>query len=228
MAAPVGHIFCALALFNSGHEVLDKNAFLAGTSFPDIRYVSSLNRKETHKLSSTKLASVLDATPFEAGRRFHAWVDLEREKYMKAMNAYEFFKDMPYKSHMLKFTEDRILWDKEKLKINSHEIFGKIYEEEKDYLSESQIKIWHGILATYLDTGHNFYFTRYLSTWMELRKLEKPLIKDWWSKIKFFGLALYAYVKIIRLSKDPKLKAIVLGFYEDKISKLFGSKFVPN
>lgn len=230
MAAPIGHIICALALLNSGHEVSDQNAFLAGTSFPDIRYISKLNRSHTHKLESTKLAHVLDAPPFEAGRRFHAWVDLEREKYMKENGAYEFVKTSPYPAHMLKIIEDHIL--REKLKLNASKVFDRIYDEELAFLPEKDlIQVWHQILLTYLDDSHWFYFTNYLNAWREYQKLSfksEGFFKDLRFKMKALGLAIYAYYQLNKLSQDPKLRSIILGFYEDKIFKLVGSKFVPN
>lgn len=230
MAAPVGHLICALALFNSGHEVEDKNAFLAGTSFPDIRYVSHLERAHTHKLDSTKLSDVLNANSFEAGRRFHAWVDLERDKYMKENGADEFVKDFPYKSHLLKIVEDDILW--KMLKIDRQAIFDRIYDEERAFLpDENIVQAWHRIMLTYLDDESWFDFTRYLRAYSEYHQLthkSQGFFRDLKLKIKALGFGIYAYFQLKKLSQEPKLRKIVLGFYEDKIKELVSSQFVPN
>lgn len=232
MAAPVGHIICALAVLNSGHAIEDKNAFLAGTSFPDIRYVSQLSRAHTHKLESSKLSDVLNASSFEAGRRFHAWVDLEREKFMKKEGAYDIVKDVPYPTHMLKIIEDEVLLEKKKLEINPQQIFGQIYAEELAFLpDEARLKAWHRILITYLDDSSWFHFIRYFKAYREYQKLthkSEGFFKDLKFKIKAFGFFIYAYAQVYKLSQDPKLRNIILGFYEDKITELIGSKFVPN
>lgn len=230
MAAPVGHIICALALFNSSNVVKDHDAFLAGTSFPDIRYISDISRAQTHKLSANaKLSDVLDAEPFEAGRRFHVWVDREREKYMAKNDAYRFVKDRPYKTHMLKIIEDHILFDD--LKFDEQKVFSRIYDEEKAFLKdESRILSWHRILSAYFKPCW-FNVTRYMSAYNELSKVmyqPRGFFKDLWFKTKALGFLLYTYYEIEKLSRDPELRNIILGFYKDKIHVLVGSKFVPN
>lgn len=50
MAAPIAHIFCALALLQQGKiKVADKQSFILGTSFPDIRYLEVIKRDQTHE-----------------------------------------------------------------------------------------------------------------------------------------------------------------------------------
>lgn len=231
MAAPVGHIFCALLLLDSGYAVQDKNAFLAGTSFPDIRYISSLSRAHTHELKSSNLFELLDIpSSFEAGRRFHVFVDIERERYMKEKDAYRFVQDAPYKTHWLKIIEDRIIRDQ--IKIDAKKIFGRIYDEERAFLpDEKRIADWHRILSTYLDDGHWFHFTRYLSTWNELQRISKKpdgFFNALWQKTKALGFFIYAYAKLEKLQKDPELRSVVFGFYKDKMTELINSKLVPD
>ena len=60
MAAPAGHIFCALVFLNSGiSDIKDKNALLVGTSFPDIRNVTYRTSDGRFCLIDFELATIL-------------------------------------------------------------------------------------------------------------------------------------------------------------------------
>jgi hypothetical protein len=102
-------------MLNSGMvNLADKNAFLAGTSFPDIRNTTpDVSRATTHHSNARGLPPVLSAkTPFEAGRLFHVFIDREREKHMREHNAYRFLGNGPLRTQLLKIIEDHILFEK--------------------------------------------------------------------------------------------------------------------
>lgn len=57
------------------HPDTDEAAFIRGTVFPDIRYLGVIKRALSHT-SGLTLADVAAApTAWEAGRRFHCWLD---------------------------------------------------------------------------------------------------------------------------------------------------------
>jgi hypothetical protein len=225
MAAPVGHIICAISLLNSGvSNISDKNAFLAGTSFPDIRYISSVKRATTHKVESRSLKYVLEAsTSFEAGRRFHVFIDREREKHMLKHGAYQFIKNGPLRTQMLKLIEDHILFSKLD-KIESHHVFGKIYQEERDFsVDDSTINVWHKILATYLDQSHWFNAVRYYKTLREFQNVHgfpKDFFSQIWMGIRTMSFFVYAYFQMEKLSRDKNLRAIIMDFYDNKMREI--------
>lgn len=227
MAAPVGHIFCALALLNSGTaDIVDKNAFMAGTNFSDSRYVTKVSRASTHKLKGDHISDVLDTpSAFEAGRRYHVFVDRAREQYMVKHNAYAALeKNGAFKTQMLKLIEDRILFEKIKGKINVPEIFSKIYPEERLYnLTDKEIETWHNLLIAYLDESRWFHITRYFHTFMLFRKaygLPKQFFANFWQSLRSIGFFIYAYYQVEKLSRDAELRAIILDFYENEIERL--------
>lgn len=226
MAAPVGHIVCALALLKSGTvDIKDHHAFLAGTNFPDIRYISSVGRSATHKMDDDGLDYVLAApSDFEAGRRFHVFVDQEREKHMLKHQAYRFIKNGPLKTQMLKIIEDHIMFEKLKDRFKEKEIFGKIYDEERTFLvKEEEITTWHNLLMTYLDQSTWFTVVRYLRTLNEFQRaygLPTEFFGNLWQSLKTFGFFLYAYFQIEKNSRDKELRAIILDFYENKIMQI--------
>jgi hypothetical protein len=225
VAAPVGHIVCALALLNGGADLGDRNAFLAGVNFPDIRYISKVSRPITHYVEREDLAYVFEApSAFEAGRRFHVFVDHEREKHMHEFNAYRFIKNATLKTQMLKIIEDQILFSKLKGKFDASQVFNKIYDEERSYsVRDKDITIWHNLLITYLDPSYWFNFVRYYKTFGEFRKaygLPQRFFGNIWQSIKTLGFFIYVYFQVEQLSRNQALKAIVLDFYENKIEKI--------
>jgi hypothetical protein len=227
VAAPVGHIICALALLNnSAIKMSDPENFFIGTSFPDIRYVANLDRKTTHKLKENNLSYVLKApTSFEGGRRFHVLVDKKREEHMRNNNAYRFVENNNFKSHMLKMVEDKILFDRLKnTNFNAQKIFTNINEEERSYgLDDRVLKGWHKVLAGYLDTHTWFSLTRYYQAFAAYKQAfgaPKRLFQDLWTSLKTLGFLCYAYAQIEILSRNKEVQAIVLDFYDKKIPEL--------
>lgn len=226
MAAPVGHIFCALALLESGTvDIADHQAFLAGTNFPDIRYITKIGRTTTHKLDGEGLDHVLAApNSFEAGRRFHVFVDQEREKHMLKHQAYRFLKNGPLKTQLLKLTEDHVLFDKISGRFDENVVFGKIYDEERTFnVKDSEIETWHHLLRTYLNQTTWFTVVRYLRTLNEFQRaygLPTELFKNFLQGLKTFGFFMYAYFQIEKISRDQELRAIILDFYESKIHQI--------
>jgi hypothetical protein len=220
VAAPVGHLFCALVFLNSGHaEVKDKAALMAGTSFPDIRYIAPISRKLTHRLAENNMRYVASApSSFEMGRRLHVRVDKEREKYMKAHDVYRFVKDEPYPTHLLKLVEDNILFEKLGNLQDLNSIFDKVYIEEQSYgLSDAQIRSWHNILKSYLNPNHYFNFFRYYSAASQYKKefgLPEKLFGNFWQSIKTITFFFAAYFKIEKLSRNVELRKLILDFYE--------------
>jgi len=226
VAAPVGHIFCALALLNSGTiKVANPNVLFAGTLFPDIRLITSIERKATHQLKESNLSYVKKAeSSFELGRRLHVFVDHRREEHMRKEGAYDLVENSPYSTQILKMVEDNILFDKLKNRFKTGTIFDVIYPEERAYkIDDHALSAWHQILKRYLDTTRWFNITRYYQAaraYKDAFGMPDRFFKDPWTSTKTIALFLYAYFKIESLSRDQKLRAIVLDFYENKIGEL--------
>lgn len=64
-------------------------AFLVGTLFPDIRYITHFPREKTHfNVNSLKEVGET-SSPFDAGMKFHAWVDRVREEFVISSGIYK-------------------------------------------------------------------------------------------------------------------------------------------
>ncbi len=194
---------------------------MAGTNFPDIRYISNIARATTHKMDGEGLDYVFSApNSFEAGRRFHVFVDIEREKHMLKHQAYRFIKSGPLKTQMLKIVEDHIMFDQLKGRFDVNKIFGTIYPEERTFsVREAEIETWHNLLRTYLDQNTWFTVARYLRTlnaFQQAYGLPTEFFHNIWQSLKTIGFFMYAYFQIEKLSRDKELRAIILDFYENR------------
>jgi hypothetical protein len=226
LSGPVGHVITALALLSSpGSDIVDRSAFMAGNLLPDIRYIADISRSRTHELAAATMTEVLKpGSDYEKGRRFHVLVDIKREKYMRQHDAYDLVPKGPLKTQMLKTVEDHILRDRLPKNFVAADIFKRSYPEEKIYgLSDDAISRWHGLLTCYLGGHHMFNFMRYfdtLSLFQEAYGLPPGFFARLWSRIRTFSFFVYAYFQVEKLSRDEKLRKIILDFYEGEIHKI--------
>ncbi len=113
-AAPLFHAYVAdkwLEILED-YSLEEKQAFIRGTLFPDIRYIAKLARKITHHhgLTSNEIKKTSD--PFLKGLRLHTYVDDVREAMVEQLGVIsqleERVPDDPY--FLLKLIEDDILY----------------------------------------------------------------------------------------------------------------------
>ena len=96
MAAPISHIVYAKRYFEKNPSTINKDEFILGCLFPDIRRVSeNIKRKDTHipeeileNVTSIKKRNSIDLdftglTSFQAGWKFHLYCDMKREEILK-------------------------------------------------------------------------------------------------------------------------------------------------
>lgn len=112
-AAPIFHALIAekwIEIFNDVDESA-RSDFIAGTLFPDIRYLGTIRREETHETGVT-LDDILQTTDvFEKGKRLHVWVDETRCRLIKELRIMDQLVSVPkeHKVTFLKLLEDEIL-----------------------------------------------------------------------------------------------------------------------
>ena len=152
-AGPLVHLYLA-ERYCQLYEVEDetwKEDFLVGTLFPDIRYIFPLSREETHP--STPFEQILSTSSgFEAGMRFHVWVDQMRERFVCDTGIYA--QVLPYtKKHratLLKWIEEEILFDQYEGERWSH-LFDRVWEEETERVSIDIVEKWHFMIRSTLN-----------------------------------------------------------------------------
>lgn len=146
MAAPITHI-----LFTTVIPKTVSDDFIAGVSFPDIRYLGSISRERTHAYGSDK---VTDSTSFTSGMAFHQYVDEARGEYWKDNGIYEQLPDTPLTAQALKFCEDIILYESFDRWQSIARLFHAtpaIPTEYSDAISPSEMHGWYQLIAHYLN-----------------------------------------------------------------------------
>ncbi len=222
MAAPIAHIFCALALLQQGKiKVVDKQSFILGTSFPDIRYLGVIKRDQTHE-KNVNWNDVINApTSFEAGRLLHVLLDLVREDYVQTHNLYDQFPNTPYRTHILKFFEDTLLHNK----INNWQeivcYFNTILPEEQTYnIHDRYIRIWHQLLQHYIkqppDAKQIAWFLKQRATAIarDESNIFKRFFKNLINTIKNKAIAFKLNGIMKELEKNDIVRSEMLHFYE--------------
>jgi hypothetical protein len=221
MAAPIAHIFCALFLLNSGAiEVNNKSDFIVGTSFPDIRYLGVINRAQTHEENITWSAVKNASTSFEQGRLLHSLLDEEREKFIVHYNLYDCVPDSRFRTQILKFYEDMLLYETINNWPEIADCFDTIVSEERAYsIKENDLLLWHNLLKQYVSRNPGpyqiFLFLQQRTAFAV--KHESNVIKKLFIQCKGAVLNRLAYLKFTlmlqELKKSKKLKAAMMYFY---------------
>ncbi len=153
-AAPVVHAYFAELYFKHCkpcYTQKERDAFLRGTLFPDIRYIASIPRTVTHKKDVTLDSIIATKSPFTAGLLFHTYVDEQRECIAQSISIYEHLKEVPYryKALVLKTIEDEHTYSKlvHKTAITALRVFDG---EERNYgIPIHKRMLWHRLLRNY-------------------------------------------------------------------------------
>jgi hypothetical protein len=223
MAAPIAHIFCALFLLDSGAiEVENKSAFIVGTSFPDIRYLGVIDRDQTHVENLTWNDVKNASTSFEQGCLLHSLLDEEREKFVVKYNLYDCFPNSQFRTQILKFYEDILLYEAIKNWPEIADYFNNIFSEESVYgIKKNDLILWHNLLKQYLlhcpDVYQIFLFLQQRTTFK--MQQEANIIKKFFIQCAGAVLNRMAYIKLTlmlqELKKSKKLKDGMMFFYKN-------------
>lgn len=150
-AAPVTHAYLAKKFFKAfpHYSPEEKNAFMVGTLFPDIRHIAENAREETH-YENVSLNDILnESDPFIAGMKYHCFVDEQRENFVVENKMYdktaEFSKDNYFT--YLKLAEDEMLFDKYNWN-DACLALQTLYPQELDWdISNAVVVKWHKLLT---------------------------------------------------------------------------------
>ncbi len=154
-AAPVVHILCAELFFRHcrpGYTQKEREAFLRGTLFPDIRYIAKIPRSKTHEKNVTLKQVVSSKSPFTAGVLFHTYVDEQRERIAQQKKIYEHLTDVPKKQRgrLLKVVEDELCYHALDPKSIRRMLLTYDSEEASFGISFITRMAWHRILRNYI------------------------------------------------------------------------------
>lgn len=156
MAGPIAHIVFALNIFSLLPPTINKEEFLIGTSFPDIRYLAELPRETTHIEPISWLDVIHEPSSFRAGMLFHNLVDILRMQYFEPYFFDRFCQpqcsSIYWKLYplILKMAEDAVLYTQINHWQEIISYFDDIIDEERNICTrDALIKEWHTLLQHY-------------------------------------------------------------------------------
>jgi hypothetical protein len=178
-AAPATHVAFA-QLWQSGYPVEDSHLFIAGTLFPDIRYLGTIPRNKTHEkgLSSKKIRKT--ASSFKAGMRLHAFLDEKREVFVSNSGILSELKEIPkdMRVFFLKLVEDEIIWDQVDFN-HVRQSLGIVFEEEIAIVDVETVIAWNQSLLRYFEQKPSDYFELLIENNESFIHLEPKTLDQW-------------------------------------------------
>lgn len=164
MASQISHIIYAQKYFDrletvpAGIEILppedlNRDEFLLGATFPDIRRIDGvIKRKDTHLRFKKLDLDFSGLTSFEAGWKFHLFCDMRREDILNQEGFYKLPRAADFYSYPAKVMEDEIVYDQynnwEKIVLFFN---NPIYINTGVGVSEETFRLWYAILAKYAE-----------------------------------------------------------------------------
>jgi len=150
MAAPITHVFFAEEFINDKLSPHNQTNFIVGTLFPDIRYYDNMDRQRTH-LKKIVFSDLKKENSFDAGLKFHSFLDEQRMEFFESREDYPFFLGpMRAAESSLKFFEDEILYERIKDWPRIKGCLDDILPEELYFsLREQDVRGWHRLLKEY-------------------------------------------------------------------------------
>ena len=211
MAGPIGHLFLALMVLAGPFQgQFDRDSFLAGASFPDIRYLGVIERSQTHAVGVTVEQIKDEKDSFRAGMLFHALVDQQGEEYMQQNKVYDLLPKKSMGIKYVKLIEDLILRRYFKLNQNILSIFDRLYPTEKQFgINDSDLWRWHRFLQVYLKAESGY--DELLALTSSVRPVLVPELVNKAVSGYFYQLFLRNIVE--QVLSDPKLIAEISKFY---------------
>ena len=165
MASPISHIIYAKKYFEKNPSTINKDEFLLGCLFPDIRRVSeNIKRKDTHfpdeknidlhingKSNSINL-DFNNLTAFQAGWKFHIYCDMKREELLKEKKFYSLEGASDIWSLPSKYLEDELVYDQYNNWEKLCHYFNNVPKIDLNLdVPRETIEFWYAILAKYIE-----------------------------------------------------------------------------
>jgi hypothetical protein len=165
MAGPISHIIYAQKYFEKHPSALNKDEFILGSVFPDIRRISkNIKREDTHIpvkdhvdlkiIGGTNSVNLdfTDLSSFQAGWKFHLYCDMKREEILKKQNFYSLEMTTDYWAIPSKILEEMLIY-------TGYNNWEKIYHyfnhapqiETGLNVPRETLALWYSILAKYIE-----------------------------------------------------------------------------
>jgi len=223
MPGLISHIVIALSILNGPLADKNKQEFLVGTCFPDIRYLAEIDRKKTHNFSATLKSIQTEPSSFKAGMDFHNVVDMVWFDYIEKHSV---LKMLPQNSHAhkyLKLFADTLLYRQIKNWQPIAQLFDTVWDQEKILnIPDHTIKGWHEFIQFFCETPQPeikeilflYLMIKIKSKFFTVPFLIRRFIQDILNKI---SVLLFAKTErfMENLQQNEQLKQILLYFYDN-------------
>lgn len=153
MASEISHIIYAKKYLEKYPSTMNKDEFMLGCVFPDIRRIDrNISRKDTHMHFEKIDLDFSGLSAFEAGWKFHLYCDMRREEILEQEGFYKI--DLTQEIYCIppKLLEDEILYEK----FNNWEKLAAFFNnipkiEAKINVPYETMELWYAILSNYID-----------------------------------------------------------------------------
>jgi len=153
-ALPMTHIYIAEKWIEgfTSYNVKEKQAFMLGTLFPDVKILGVQPIKDPYKEPASLEMVYMLTNPFEAGKKLHIFLDRLRDELIDKWNIRTLVGYLPQEhiDMFLGLLEDEILY-KDQSANTVRQFLSAIYEDEilSGVPVEALIR-WHRMLIQYL------------------------------------------------------------------------------
>lgn len=154
MASQVSHIIYAQHFWEkSPLAEADKDEFLLGAIFPDIRKIdSNIKRMDTHRNFFPLNMDFEGLSSFEAGWKFHLYCDMRREDILNKAGFYKIKGAGDFSGNTAKLLEDELIYDK----FNNWEKIVAYFNDPPVIdtgvnVSRETFELWYAIWAKYME-----------------------------------------------------------------------------
>jgi len=157
MSSQISHIIYAQQYFKKYPSLIDKDEFMMGCVFPDIRRIDdTIKRRETHLCFKNLDLNFDGLSGFEAGWKFHLYCDMRREEILNRYDFYSIRYSTDFWHHASKLLEDQIIYDK----YNNWEKVALYFNNAPDIrtglaVPYETLALWYAIVAKYISEKPN-------------------------------------------------------------------------
>lgn len=130
----------------------DRDEFILGAVFPDIRRIDkNIRRQDTHHAFHPISLDFANLSSFEAGWKFHLYCDMKREEILNDLNYYSLSSSTNFHNLPGKFVEDQLLYDKYNNWEKLYHYFNHPPRIIADFkLNRGSVELWYAIVAKYI------------------------------------------------------------------------------
>ncbi len=195
MASIITHIVQGKKIFDRLPRRMNWEEFVIGTTFPDIRYLSDINRDVTH-IYDTSEDKVPFTSSFEAGRYVHSLIDERRVVLLKQLGMFDMIEYNYVNETALKLFEDVVLFESFGDWNEVIKTFSNTLPEELQYVPNiKEVEKWHKGVQEYIKNGPN------QASWL------KQFKTSGFTKDKVQPILL----KVEEYAENPRLREILLN-----------------